>query len=186
MPFELNYRQARAEDAVEIALIHAQSWQLHYRNIWSDEFLDNLVLPDRLRVWHDRLQVPKPNQQVYVATTTDPRTDPTTGTAICGFACTYANDDPQWGHLLDNLHVLPQFHGHGIGKTLMKLAATWAQDQNPDSYFYLWVLEENMPARRFYDHLGAENVETIREDDPHAGSANSCRYVWRNVQPLCV
>ena len=48
----------------------------------------------------------------------------------------------------------------------------------PASGFYLWVLEVNTPARRFYERLGARNAESATSEPPGGGTIVGLRYVW--------
>ncbi len=169
------YREATKADTEKIARLHAQSWQKHYRGILSDEFLNNTVYTDRLQVWQSRLENPAGNQYILLAEDDN---------KLCGLACVFASHDPVWGALLDNLHVLSGYNGRGIGSQLLKSAARWAYTRNSQAYFYLWVYEKNLTARKFYEGLGALNQETIVTENPGGGTALICRYVWTNVPEL--
>jgi GNAT superfamily N-acetyltransferase len=171
----LRYREANSNDIERIARLHADSWSKHYRGILSDDFLDNHVYDERLGVWDKRLKFPNENQYVLLAEKDG---------ALCGLACIYLDDDPQFGTLLDNLHVVRGSQGAGIGTELIRLVAQKSHDHNPGSGFYLWALEENYKARKFYENLGAKNYETVLEKNPDDSFTNSCRYVWTSVTEL--
>lgn len=135
-------------DAAAVADLHAASWRSAYRGILSDEYLNGPIAPERRAVWRERFEHPRSGQ--YVAIAED-------STALGGFICLYRHHDPQWGTLLDNLHVLPEQQGKGIGRNLMGEAARWcaAESANQqDQPLYLWVIERNAPARGFYERLG--------------------------------
>ena len=169
------YREATFSDTEKIALLHAQSWQRNYRGILLDDYLDNTVYNDRLATWKGRLQAPAENQYILLAEEDN---------ILCGLACVFANHDPVWGALLDNLHVTADKKGKGIGTQLLVSAAKWAYTQNPGNNFYLWVYEKNTAARKFYEGLGGINQEVTITDNPGGGSASICRYVWTDVQKL--
>lgn len=169
------YREATLQDIEPIALLHARSWQAHYRGILREEFLNGQVQENRLQVWQSRLANPQPNQYVLVAQHED---------KLCGLACVYFKEDPLWGSLLDNLHVLADYKGQGLGTQLLKAAAAWAYRQDPAIPFYLWVYAKNESARKFYERLGATNTQTQVIDNPGGGQAAACRYVWRQVDQL--
>jgi GNAT superfamily N-acetyltransferase len=168
-------REATIKDSEQIALLHAQSWQVHYRGILREEYLNNMVQEDRLQLWHNRLLHPKPNQYVLVAEEKP---------VICGLACLYANYDPVWGSLLDNLHVLPPYKGRGIGRRLLLSAAAWSYHQNPVMPLHLWVYVKNESARGFYASLGGVHEETQQVENPGGGNAEVCLYIWRDVATL--
>lgn len=169
------YREATPEDATSIAMLHAQSWQTHYRGIMSDAFLDGPVKQDRLDTWTNRLEHPKDNQYILLAEENN---------RLCGFACALADHDPVFGTLLDNLHVRTSIHGKGTGRHLITAAAKWAYNRNPDAQFYLWVFEKNTGARKFYEKLGAVNHQTLSMENPDGTFSQTCRYVWTDVKKL--
>lgn len=79
---------------------------------------------------------------------------------------------------LDDLYVLPETAGHGVGTALLEVA----KGLRPGG-FCLWVFESNAPARAFYARRGL--VELERTD----GSANEerspdLRMAWPGADPL--
>lgn len=72
------------------------------------------------------------------------------------------------GLYLEDLFVLPEMRGKGIGKALLQKLARIAVEEN--CYGMRWqVLEWNEPALRFYDSLGAtvmDEWETMRLMEP--------------------
>ncbi|HPH19762.1 MAG TPA: GNAT family N-acetyltransferase, partial [Haliscomenobacter sp.] len=162
----ITFRSASPQDEVAIAQLHAESWQKHYRGIFSDEYLDQLVVKERAEVWAERFAHPLETRHLILAENEG---------QLCGFACIELNEDPVFGTLLDNLHVSSDLQGQGIGAQLIHRAAQLAEVQHPGCGFYLFVLEENHPARKFYEHLGAKNHETFRDKNHGGGNANICR-----------
>ncbi len=171
----LTYREATLADAKAIARLHAQSWQQHFRGILRDEYLARTVHEDRQSIWAERLQHPSAKQHVILALD---QGEP------CGFACTYALHDPQWGALLDNLHVLADWQGRGIGQALMRQSAQWVQQQPSPEGLYLWVFEANVAASAFYERNGGVRQERIIVDNPGGGQAPVFRYVWPDLAVL--
>jgi GNAT superfamily N-acetyltransferase len=72
------------------------------------------------------------------------------------------------GLYLEDLFVLPEMRGKGIGKALLQKLAQIAVEEN--CYGMRWqVLEWNEPALKFYDSLGAtimDEWETMRLMEP--------------------
>ncbi|XLE15228.1 GNAT family N-acetyltransferase (plasmid) [Deinococcus altitudinis] len=97
---------------------------------------------------------------------------------LVGFSCTYANDHPQWGTLLDNLHVHPTMKGRRVGSALLSEVIQRCRRQAPVSSLYLWVLEANQEARRFYERHGGRWVGEELWSPPGGGSIRRLRYVW--------
>jgi len=165
----IEYRPAAASDAEAIAELHARSWRENYRGAFLDTFLDGDLPEERLSVWRERLDHPSGNQLVQLAVD---------GTKLAGFVCAYAAHDPEWGSLVDNLHVAHAFKRNGIGSALMRQAAAWLASVQPDLGVYLLVLEVNASARRFYERLGAENAGVTPMEVHGGGVVRSCRYTW--------
>ena len=126
----MKYRDATQYDSTQIAQLHTQNWQIAYRGILNDYYLDHEALQERSELWHKRLMSPAENQKVLVVEE---------DAKICGFVCIYGQKDPQWGSLIDNLHVNYEIQGKGIGKQLMQKAAEWVSQFYPQSGIYLWV-----------------------------------------------
>ena len=166
----ITYRPATVADADRIAALHARSWQETYRGIMPDDFLDDEVEAERLAEWRNRFTEQPDNRQIIVAEERE---------QLVGFACVLTGSDPVYGALLDNLHVASAYKGRGIGRSLIKQAADWVRQQDAKSPFYLWVYEQNHPARAFYDSLGAINQERVRGDNGVV-----LRYVWPDVVKL--
>jgi GNAT superfamily N-acetyltransferase len=165
----IEYRPATAPDAESIADLHARSWRENYRGAFRDAYLDGELPAERLRVWRERLDRPAGNQLVELAVD---------GANLVGFVCAYGAQDPGWGSLVDNLHVVHALKRSGIGSALMRQAGTWLASRYPDLEVYLWVLEVNSSARRFYEHLGARNAG-VSTMETHGGAVvRSCRYTW--------
>ena len=169
VPRVVTYPTARPEDGERVAQLHADSWRRTYRGMFSDAYLDGDLDGERREVWLARLARPADNQFVCLAVT---------GAELAGFVCVFGADDPQWGSLIDNLHVARAHQKTGIGAALMGRAARWLERVYADRGVYLWVLEGNRAARRFYHALGAANAGAV-ENEVHPGHWNvSCRYVW--------
>ena len=104
---------------------------------------------------------------------------------ITGFICVYGDDDVQYGSLIDNLHIKQSHKRSGIGTELMRKAGAWLQSHYPENGVYLWVMEENNPARVFYEKLGAINAGLVDKPNPvGGGSAMNCRYIWSDAALL--
>ncbi len=143
--------------------------------MYRDEFLDGDVLTNRLDLWRSRLSHDRQDQFVYVAEA---------DSHLLGFICAYGNADPAWGSLIDNLHVAYESGRSGIGTLLMQHAGAWLGSHYGQSGVYLWVLEANQSARRFYERLGAAHAGTVESETPGGGSSRSCRCVWPSPEAL--
>lgn len=172
---KISYETARATDAGEIAALHALSWQRHYRGIYTDQYLDHEVQNERLNVWRSRFKKSDKKQLVIKAMHRD---------KIIGFACTFLDADPVHGALVDNLHVLQEYQGHGIGRTLLQMSARWVLENRPSSKIHLMVLEKNYPARTFYSNLGARMSEVYFLPNPTGQPEAVIRCEWNPADLL--
>jgi ribosomal protein S18 acetylase RimI-like enzyme len=172
---DVDYRIATAADADAIAGLHADSWRRAYRGMYTDEFLDGDLVAERLGVWRPRLADPPPNQYVRLAEADG---------ELAGFICGYADNDPTWGSLIDNLHVSIDYRRTGIASELMGRAADWFTANADSPSVYLWVIEQNTGARRFYETLGATNAETVSLTLQSGNPGTTCRYVWPTTSAL--
>jgi len=165
----IEYRVAQSSDAKAIAALHARSWRENYRGSFRDEFLDGDLLGERLGVWSERLERAPANQLVQIAVD---------GESVVGFVCAFAAHDPRWGSFIDNLHVAHECKRGGVGSSLLKHVGAWLDPQYADLGNYLWVLEVNSSARRFYERVGGQNAG-VSTKESHGGSVvRSCRYTW--------
>jgi ribosomal protein S18 acetylase RimI-like enzyme len=171
----IEYRQARRSDADTVALLHTRSWRENYRGAFLDAFLDGELPEERLRVWRSRLDHPSAHQLVQLALD---------GADLVGFVCAYGAHDPECGSLIDNLHVARAAKRTGIGTALMTRAGSWLAARYPDVGVYLWVLESNSPARRFYERLGGRNAGTSTMETHGGAVVRSCRYTWPRAESL--
>jgi ribosomal protein S18 acetylase RimI-like enzyme len=173
----VRYRKATAGDAEAIAALHADSWRRNYRGAFSDAFLDGDVVDDRRAVWQQRLAGDRTHHGTVVAEDDG---------VVVGFAHTVFDDDPMWGALLDNLHVVHGLKRHGVGKNLMSHTAQAVLEQTPSAGLYLWVLEQNTTAQAFYETLGGVRVERGLGEPPGGGTTVRFRYAWRDPSVLVV
>jgi GNAT superfamily N-acetyltransferase len=87
--------------------------------------------------------------------------------------------DPEWGPLLDNLHVRPHLKGRGIGARLLQASREWSSAVAPGRPMHLWVLEGNAQARHFYDRERGDIVERQMVELTQGIMVPALRYVWR-------
>lgn len=168
-------REGLSEEWPAIAQLHSKSWQIAYRNILSDAFLDNEVRENRMQYWEKRLQAGIPdNTFLRVAEQRD---------QLVGLVCAVAAVDPKWGTLIDNLHVLPESQQRGLGRQLMQHAARWVLgrpdvNEPKETPMHLWVYRENARARAFYEKVQGDLVEEIAEPQPDGRTVPIVRYAW--------
>jgi len=151
--------------------------------MFSDKYLDEDIFAERRRLWAERFQNPTPTQHIIVGEDdSNIRNGPTAN--LIGFACAFAHEDPRWGSYLDNLHVLPSLKRQGIGARLTGHIAAWCAQTSPQKGMHLYVLEQNLNARKFYERIGGVVVEELVWLSPDGGNLKSLRYAWSDLAPL--
>jgi ribosomal protein S18 acetylase RimI-like enzyme len=162
-------------DSVEIAHLiaplHAASWKSTYRGIFSDEYLDHLVDEDRLAHWRKHVRELTENDgEIFIARLQD---------EAVGFLC-IERPDPlntrMQGAYVNNLHVMPHIKGQGIGTALLEHGTTWARQRGFEEMM-LFVYEDNVGARRFYQSNGWHVVERLMAEVPGGTLAAELRLV---------
>jgi hypothetical protein len=175
-PGTIIFREATQRDALAIAHLHAESWRSAYRGMLSDEYLDNHAHADRAAVWQTRFAEKENNPFFVILAEIENH--------LAGFACTFPNEHPTYGSFLDNLHVTPASIGQGIGRQLLReTARRLLADQTPGG-LYLWVIEQNARARRFYAKAGATEVERAELTMADATPIIELRCHWPNPATL--
>ena len=156
-------------------MLHAQNFRENNSGVFTDAFLHAELPAELLQLWHARFNQPTENQLIQVALD---------DANLLGFVCVYGANDPRWGSLIDNLHVAYSARKTGVGSSLMKQAGSWLTSGYSEMAVYLFVLESNSVARRFYERLGARNAETIAMETHSGTMVRNCRYTWPCPQQM--
>lgn len=150
--FEIRY--ADISDAKELAKIHSSSWKIAYKGIVPDEVLENITLEKRQKYFEKALSdgleedaiIFKDNEAVGL---------------ICIGKCRDKDKTETYGEIW-GIYLLPEYWKMGIGSKLIN----WGLNElNKRKYkkVTLWVLEENINARRFYERVGFKHDGTVKE-----------------------
>jgi ribosomal protein S18 acetylase RimI-like enzyme len=171
----MHIRNPGIADAERLAAIHIENWRTGYRGHMTDTYLDRDIFEERRATWRTRLANPGATEQVLLAVD---------GDEIAGFSSLIGREDERWGNMLDNLHVGGEHKGRGIGELLLRETAARFEEQYPGLGMYLWVLEANHGARRFYERMGGVNAERDNWAPPDGSRLPCLRYVWRDLKVL--
>ena len=171
----ITLRPAALTDHYAIANLHAHNWRLNYRGVLSDRYLDYEVENERLENWHKRLKNTTPGELVTVAEYEN---------ELVGFCSLIINEDPVFGSYIDNLHVSSTQQKLGVGKMMMRHAATTVAERADTHKMYLWVYEANANARSAYEKVGVTNFETLDLANVDGTRSPTCRYTWDDISTL--
>ncbi|GAB2923801.1 GNAT family N-acetyltransferase [Paraburkholderia jirisanensis] len=138
-------RHASADDAATIARLHTSSWQIAYRDILPAQYLDAEVLQEHKSHWATYMAQPTESRSLVLIAEF-------TGKPV-GFVSAEKMPDSPYGVLLDCLHVLKPFQGHGAGKLMIEAVRMWALDLG-ETHLHLYALEGNRRAIDFYERNG--------------------------------
>ena len=176
MPGAVTLRRAGPDDWAAVAAIHAASWRSAYRGIYPDSYLDEEAPEERRAFWREALAEMDPERDVLFLAEDE------AGEAV-GFACLLRKADAA-GPLLDNLHVLPERKGEGIGRRLIAAAAAWLVAKEAEAPLELGVWADNRAARRFYARLGGREIGTDDVEVPGGGTAPQIQVRWDRAAEL--
>jgi GNAT superfamily N-acetyltransferase len=163
----LRLRSARPDDAPAVAGVHVRSWQVGYRGLLPDDYLDGLRPADRVAR--------------YTFGATDPKLPATIvaidGEVICGFASTGPSRDPavKYRGEVFALYVDPPAWGLGVGRRLMAEARA-RLDRRGFNEAAVWVLVGNDRADHFYRADGWRPDGARRTEDVWGVEADLSRY----------
>lgn len=151
---EVKIRDAKPSEADEIAHMHTISWLSAYRGLLSDEYLDNDLLGERKKHWAEKMAGLTEKEFVLIAEQNGKR---------AGFVAVLDKPEAGFDVLVDNLHVLPELKGRGIGGQLLNAVASRLLKTDRKSY-YLFVLKGNTSAEKFYLAKGGKSLDVITHD----------------------
>ncbi|NNN01620.1 MAG: GNAT family N-acetyltransferase [Acidimicrobiaceae bacterium] len=141
----ITYREAIDPDRSDIARVHVRSWQVGYRGLIPDEYLDQLRPEDRAaRYTFGAEESTGPQWIVGV--------DEAAVVGFIQFGRSRDQDALEHGEVFA-LYVDPQYWGRGVGRALL--------DRAQHSLYHrgfraanLWVLADNVRTMRFYERNG--------------------------------
>lgn len=183
----ITIRRARPADATAIGLVHVSAWRSAYPGMLPDAYLTRLSPARQAAQYEDAIRA---GLGVHVAVASGPdlppgregrRSPQVVGFVTLGPARQRAGMVPPAEGEIETLYVLDDWRDRGLGRRLMRAAATRLAADGCASAF-VWVLRDN-PSRWFYAHLGGKPAaeSTIRVGgEPVVQTA----YVWSPIDKL--
>jgi GNAT superfamily N-acetyltransferase len=179
----ISLRKARVADAIAIGAVHVAAWRSTYPGILPDTFLAKLSVSRQAAHYDAAI---RGGTGVIVATASGADVPVGSGPRIIGFATAGRSRVEVGGRRLaegevETLYVLDDWRERGVGRRMMRAAASHLMDIGCKSAF-LWVLRDN-PSRWFYQRLGgrpvAETYTTIAGE-----KICQTAFVWDPIQQL--
>ncbi|OQR56115.1 GNAT family N-acetyltransferase [Bacillus sp. CDB3] len=170
---EIHIRLATKEDIGEIAKVHVGSWKTTYKEIFSNEILDNITYEQREKLWKSIFQKEDEHQYRFVAETLNGK--------IIGFidggverTGTYNCDGELYA-----IYILQEYQGMKIGKRLFQALLSNCKKDNMQSLL-VWVVANN-PSKKFYEKYNPEKIDTKFLEGLNV---EEIAYAWRDMDRL--
>ena len=170
-------RPAVLSDASAVAEVHVRAWRETYRGVMPDKVLDEMSVERGAQSWSAVIADLTANRQVLSVAVDDLGT-------IVGFAGGGAAREAVLttsGEVYAiNLVMQATRKGHG---TRLMLAMAEGLISHGFADAGLWVLEQNIGARWFYESLGG-SIAARHARDFGGKALTELAYVWRDVRNL--
>ncbi len=151
-----------ADDKMMISKVYEESWKSAYKGIIPQEYLDSIP---------EGRWVPNLDKQGW-------------GNLVCidngkmigtsSFCKSRFEQFQGWGEIV-SIYLLPDYIGKGYGKILMDAVLSELKRQGYEDVF-LWVLEENVKARNFYEKYGFLPTDDVLDGDIGGKVLREIRY----------
>jgi len=174
-------RDAQPDDARALAALHVRTWREAYWGVLPDAVVLRETVEGRARFWRThlariRLSRWSRDENVTLAEEEDG--------GLVGFAWTGDARGPkaEWDGEIYMLYVLAAAQRQGVGQALMAEAAKSLARRG---FFRigLWVLEDNGPARAFYEALGGGQTG-VRRVHGATSAETAAGYAWQDASVL--
>lgn len=129
-----------SDNMLAISNIYEQSWKYAYRGIIPDEYLDSIPFGR----WANGLNAPGRCSLLLF--------DDNKLLGISSYCKARMADMEGWGEIV-SIYLLPEAMHKGYGEKLMQAVISELKKIGYQKV-YLWVLEKNISARRFYECFG--------------------------------
>ena len=158
-----------------MAEVHITSWRETYPGLLPDPMLARLSIAQEAIRWQRTLDRPRAGgaATAFVAA----QEDAIVGYGSCGEQRTELLREHGFTAEIGELYVLRCAQRRGLGSGLMKAMAAALLERGHHA-MSLWVLEQNTPARDFYERLGGTQIAKKR------GGLGEVAYGWANLRQL--
>lgn len=132
----MNIRKALPEDSSVVGRVHSDAWKSAYRGIFPDEYIDNDNASKRAEEF---LESVKDGKCTYFILEENGQ--------AAGIVKTCEDNNSLE---IESIYILEEHRGKGLGGQFIDYIKTY----KPYDSIFLWVLEVNTKARRFYEQNG--------------------------------
>jgi GNAT superfamily N-acetyltransferase len=171
----MKIREARPEDAKQIARVMVDTWRTTYRGIVADSFLQSMCYVQRETRWLELLRGTDGMRFTYVA-------DDVNG-SIVGYISggRERTGDRDFSGELYAIYIDPSYQGRGLGRLLVAALAERLLSAGL-SEMLVWVIAANS-SRHFYERLGGRYLRA-QPFDIGDESIETVAYGWTDLHML--
>ena len=165
---------AGPDDALALAEVHVASWRESYRGLIADSYLDRMSVAQHTQRFYRSLVRLEPHSATLAAADRD---------GLVGYVAGGPSRSRRQGEAeIQTLYVRLFAQRVGLGRRLLISAARVFADMGARSLM-ISTLRDNLPARRFYGHLGGK-AESPRQEPGPGGLLYEVSYVWPDIRKL--
>ncbi len=152
-------------DRLEISRVYEESWKYAYKDIIPETYLDSIPVGQ----WASGLD--REGRKTLLMLD---------GSRIIGTSSYCESRFPEFSGMgeIISIYLLPCYIGKGHGKRLL---ASAIENLGRSGYneIFLWVLEENSPARRFYEKFGFVRSGAFLNDNIGGKELREIQYCYK-------
>lgn len=156
---------APTDDRSEISRVYEESWKFAYKGIVPQSYLDSI--PEGR--WASKVDSLDRKTLVCVESGKIIGTTSFSKSRFAQFS--------DWGEII-SIYLLPNYMGRGYGKALLEAAVAELKTMDYKNVF-LWVLEENSRARKFYEKMGFTLADDYLDDNIGGKNLREIRYIYQ-------
>lgn len=149
------------DSKIAISQVYEESWKYAYKDIIPKSFLDSIPSGKWVGSLENRNTLVMLDNEQIVGTSS--------------FGDSRFEEFRDMGEII-SIYLLPQYIGKGNGKLLLNAVLDEFMKSNYREVF-LWVLEENYPARKFYEKNGFVKTDKFLDDNIGGKILREIQYV---------
>jgi ribosomal protein S18 acetylase RimI-like enzyme len=173
-------RIAAADDAHGLAVMHVASWRETYAGILPEKMLSSLSVEARATTWAKIMREPATGRSTVVYAAEHEGT--IIGFGSCGAQRTESLTKQGYDGEISAIYVLREFQKRRIGTDLLRAMSVDLMRREFKAVA-LWVLRDNLRARRFYERY-AGRVIAEREEMRDGTVLMEMAYGWPDLKDL--
>jgi len=152
----ITIRKVFPEEAYEYTVCHIACWRDAYKGIITDKYLDNMLAEQEQRTESIKQTLHSPGDFIFFCAVYD---GGMIGRLIIGKS---RDDDKPAAGEIGAIYLLEDYSNKGYGRQMMDYAINLLKKMNYREII-VWVLEENIRARQFYEKYGFSFDGTKKE-----------------------